>query len=194
MFQAWRSRSSTARVTTDSIPTTTVTPSPASGTEPPAPHLPRSISAPEPQQSQRNAYTSRPTLAPPVHTYCGYESPSDLEDGYITPDPTPQRPGASAPSWSNSSTSRRQNGGGNGPMKASMDDILNKGRNMSKRKISLRDRITCYQWTWFTMTMATGGVANVLYSSMFIPSPLISTSQHGKEHSVLTRTQHHSTI
>lgn len=53
-------------------------------------------------------------------------------------------------------------------MKASMDDILNKGRNLSKRKVSLRDRITCYRWTWFTMTMATGGVANVLYSSRFI--------------------------
>ncbi|KAI1368895.1 voltage-dependent anion channel-domain-containing protein [Xylaria arbuscula] len=31
-------------------------------------------------------------------------------------------------------------------------------------KIGIRDRICCYQWTWFTMTMATGGVANVLYS------------------------------
>ena len=51
-----------------------------------------------------------------------------------------------------------------------MDDVLSKGRNMSKRKVSLRDRITCYQWTWFTMTMATGGVANVLYSSKFFMS------------------------
>ncbi|KAI0539383.1 voltage-dependent anion channel-domain-containing protein [Xylaria digitata] len=31
-------------------------------------------------------------------------------------------------------------------------------------KISIRDRICCFQWTWFTMTMATGGIANVLYS------------------------------
>lgn len=170
MFQAWRRSSSTARVTTDSLPTTTTSPSPAaSGSEPPAPPLPRSVSAPEPQ-ARRNAYTSRPTLAPPVHSFCGYESPSELEDGYITPDPTPHRPGASGPSWSHASASRRQNGGGNSPMKASMDDILNKGRNLSKRKVSLRDRITCYQWTWFTMTMATGGVANVLYSSRFIPS------------------------
>lgn len=164
MFQAWRRSSSTARVTTDTLPTTATSPSPvASGSEPPVPPLPRSVSAPEPQY-RRNAYTSRPTLAPPVHSFCGYESPSELEDGYITPDPTPHRPGASGPSWSHASASRRQNGGSNSPMKASMDNILSKGRNLSKRKVSLRDRITCYQWTWFTMTMATGGVANVLYS------------------------------
>ncbi|KAH7040221.1 voltage-dependent anion channel-domain-containing protein [Microdochium trichocladiopsis] len=31
-------------------------------------------------------------------------------------------------------------------------------------KVSLRDRICCYQWTWFTMTMATGGIANALHA------------------------------
>ncbi|GAW20805.1 hypothetical protein ANO14919_103160 [Xylariales sp. No.14919] len=31
-------------------------------------------------------------------------------------------------------------------------------------KITIRDRICCYQWTWFTMNMATGGVANVISS------------------------------
>ncbi|KAI1426321.1 voltage-dependent anion channel-domain-containing protein [Xylaria sp. FL1777] len=35
---------------------------------------------------------------------------------------------------------------------------------MRHGKIGIRDRICCFQWTWFTMTMATGGVANVLYS------------------------------
>ncbi|KAK3488388.1 voltage-dependent anion channel-domain-containing protein [Neurospora crassa] len=157
--------------------TTTTSPSPvASGSEPPAPP-PRSISAPEPQQPRRDvSYFSRPTLAPPVHSYCGYESPSELEDGYITPDPTHHRPGApSEPFWATSSASRRQKGGGNNsPMKASMDDILTKGRNLSKGKVSLRDRITCYQWTWFTMTMATGGVANVLYSRLTLLIKIVS--------------------
>ncbi|KAH6656680.1 voltage-dependent anion channel-domain-containing protein [Truncatella angustata] len=31
-------------------------------------------------------------------------------------------------------------------------------------KVGIRDRISCYQWTWFTMTMATGGIANVLHT------------------------------
>ncbi|KAM0132795.1 hypothetical protein ACHAO1_006540 [Botrytis cinerea] len=31
-------------------------------------------------------------------------------------------------------------------------------------KVSIRDRIGCVTWTWFTLTMATGGIANVLYS------------------------------
>ncbi|KAK0615835.1 voltage-dependent anion channel-domain-containing protein [Bombardia bombarda] len=35
------------------------------------------------------------------------------------------------------------------------------------RKVSIKDRIACYQWTWFTMTMATGGVANCLFSIPF---------------------------
>ncbi|KAF6522163.1 hypothetical protein HZS61_013691 [Fusarium oxysporum f. sp. conglutinans] len=32
------------------------------------------------------------------------------------------------------------------------------------QKVSIRDRIACYQWTYFTMTMSTGGVANIIYS------------------------------
>jgi hypothetical protein len=35
----------------------------------------------------------------------------------------------------------------------------------NSRKVGIRDRVGCYTWTWFTMTMATGGIANVLHSS-----------------------------
>lgn len=33
-------------------------------------------------------------------------------------------------------------------------------------KIGFRRRIRHFTWTWFTMTMATGGIANVLYTGM----------------------------
>ncbi|KAI0853822.1 voltage-dependent anion channel-domain-containing protein [Daldinia vernicosa] len=42
--------------------------------------------------------------------------------------------------------------------------ISNARKSRNGKKIGIRDRICCHQWTWFTMTMATGGVANVLYS------------------------------
>ncbi|KAH9896262.1 voltage-dependent anion channel-domain-containing protein [Xylariomycetidae sp. FL2044] len=42
--------------------------------------------------------------------------------------------------------------------------ISNARKDRHGQKIGIRDRICCYQWTWFTMTMATGGIANVLHS------------------------------
>ncbi|KAI0095614.1 voltage-dependent anion channel-domain-containing protein [Daldinia grandis] len=40
--------------------------------------------------------------------------------------------------------------------------ISNARKSRGGKKIGIRDRICCHQWTWFTM--ATGGVANVLHS------------------------------
>ncbi|KAJ6441931.1 c4-dicarboxylate transporter [Purpureocillium lavendulum] len=37
-------------------------------------------------------------------------------------------------------------------------------------KVTLKDRIACYQWTYFTMTMATGGIANVMHSLPYRPA------------------------
>lgn len=68
-----------------------------------------------------------------------------------------------------------------------LDDIMSKAEKLTPgRKVGIKDRIACYQWTYFTMvsphslveekdceltsqTMATGGVANVLYSCICNP-------------------------
>lgn len=38
---------------------------------------------------------------------------------------------------------------------------------MREGRLGFKDRIRHFTWTWFTMTMATGGIANVLYTSKF---------------------------
>ncbi|KAH7310658.1 voltage-dependent anion channel-domain-containing protein [Stachybotrys elegans] len=48
---------------------------------------------------------------------------------------------------------------------ASLNDLVAEPGPLGR--VGLRDRIACYEWTFFTMTMATGGIANVLHS---IPS------------------------
>ena len=35
-------------------------------------------------------------------------------------------------------------------------------------KLSFKERIRHFTWTWFTMTMATGGIANVLYTGEWV--------------------------
>lgn len=43
-----------------------------------------------------------------------------------------------------------------------VDELISKTGSPSA--VSIRDRIACFQWTWFTSTMATGGIANVIAS------------------------------
>ena len=48
---------------------------------------------------------------------------------------------------------------------SSLNDMIAKADKMHlNARVTLRDRIACYQWTYFTMTMATGGIANVLHA------------------------------
>ena len=56
-----------------------------------------------------------------------------------------------------------------------LDDVVAKSGKMGDRKsVGIKDRIACFQWTWFTSTMATGGIANVLASSRLTQSPAFS--------------------
>ena len=42
---------------------------------------------------------------------------------------------------------------------------LENGNIPAQKIIGYRDRVGCFTWTWFTLTMATGGIASVLNSS-----------------------------
>jgi hypothetical protein len=61
--------------------------------------------------------------------------------------------------------SRAQYYGGMGTMQHKSDE-----EGGEKTKAGFRARVGCFTWTWFTMTMATGGIANVLHSSNAIHS------------------------
>lgn len=51
-----------------------------------------------------------------------------------------------------------------------IDDLASKSVKTGNRKgvVGFKDRVACFQWTWFTSTMATGGIANVLASSTLL--------------------------
>ncbi|KAL6871177.1 voltage-dependent anion channel domain-containing protein [Trichoderma novae-zelandiae] len=45
--------------------------------------------------------------------------------------------------------------------------VLDTEKSSAPPRIGLKDRIACYQWTFFTMTMATGGVASALHGLVY---------------------------
>lgn len=66
---------------------------------------------------------------------------------------------------------QRQNVGQNVPPREAMnmDDLVSQTGKMDDGKhVGIKDRVACFQWTWFTSTMATGGIANVLASSTLL--------------------------
>ncbi|KAI1488863.1 hypothetical protein F5X96DRAFT_48564 [Biscogniauxia mediterranea] len=51
--------------------------------------------------------------------------------------------------------------------------IANARKDRCGNKVSIRDRICCYQWTWFTMTMVS--LLDVLYIYIYIARTTFST-------------------
>jgi hypothetical protein len=99
----------------------------------------------------------------------GYESPRspDCEEGFF---------GNDMGNGTHKAGERRRAGrngqafvGGQGPETQDRvgknDADLGREEERETKKVGIRDRLGCYTWTWFTMTMATGGIANVLHSS-----------------------------
>ncbi|KAI1135867.1 voltage-dependent anion channel-domain-containing protein [Hypoxylon sp. FL0543] len=99
-------------------------------------------------------------------------SQTDIEvalNGYVTPGEDYFNRGAVSPGLSISNREQREKRPPpvplQGPNAESLARMISNARKPRRgKKIGIRDRICCHQWTWFTMTMATGGVANVLHS------------------------------
>lgn len=49
------------------------------------------------------------------------------------------------------------------------DGVLDGEEGIEGGKLGFKGRVRHFTWTWFCMTMATGGIANVLYSGMWSP-------------------------
>ena len=92
---------------------------------------------------------TRATDPVPRH-YAGYESP---DDEHPPPALSARRPvklaGPSSPDLEDGMPPNRHVCN-----PSSLNGMMTKAEiSMSYRKIGLRDRIACYQWTWFTMNM-----------------------------------------
>jgi len=106
------------------------------------------------RRSTGQRLASRPSIT-------GYESPDEDHPAVLAPGLriVPVAPVSVSGSQHSRSAAERFSS------PTSLNSMVTKSKHIrARRKVGLRDRISCYQWTWFTMTMATGGVSNVLYS------------------------------
>lgn len=112
-------------------------------TEPPTP----TTAYPTPNQAPTPNTVPTPNHAPSP-------SPSPGPNSVPTPASAPARPASRRPPLLQlpSYYLRRASGNGEKDVVPSLDDMLHKGvRRPRGGKVGLKDRIACYQWTFFTM-------------------------------------------
>lgn len=83
----------------------------------------------------------------------------------------------------NPSLKRRGDGGVEGKNELAKKDCdADDGNNVDRAKLSFRERIRHFTWTWFCMTMATGGISNVLYAGMSSFGPSHTVKAHRQQY------------
>jgi hypothetical protein len=127
-----------------------------------------------------SAQISLPRRMRPILPENGYESPRSPDDDILFGQGIPfgerRRVGRTK------SSDRRDDGEERLDSRAYLNESSGFGRQKSenekgeKSRTGLRDRVGCFTWTWFTMTMATGGISNVLHSSKYNPIPWQSSA------------------
>jgi hypothetical protein len=80
--------------------------------------------------------------------------PEVVANGYVTPREECQVTGASARDGPGQGYGQRRLNATQQPDLASLAKMISSARkHRHEKKIGLRDRVSCHQWTWFTMTM-----------------------------------------
>ncbi|KAF5000003.1 hypothetical protein FGRMN_2084 [Fusarium graminum] len=143
--------------------------------------------SPSPSPAPASASASASVLSPASALATGYESPSEENPPFFSAVATPatapetrrpvvprpalaQRPSyvaALAPGDTDGNSQRQARllHHGSTLTSNSLNNVMAKAEKSPEgRKVGLRDRIACHRWTYFTMTMSTGGIANILHS------------------------------
>ncbi|KAM0427028.1 hypothetical protein ACHAPT_007926 [Fusarium lateritium] len=119
--------------------------------------------------------------ADPSSLGTGYESPSEENPPFLSGDATPvsngrsarpplvQRPSYVAATPPNGDRDAVRNftrvNNASTPTSNSLNHVMAIAeKSPVTPRVGIRDRIACHRWTYFTMTMSTGGVANILHS------------------------------